>query len=160
MKGTRELVKSERPSWLSPIDDMERWFEEVWSTPLALLRSPFWTGKRIADRGEITPSVDMYAEGNDLVVKTDLPGLRKEDIRIDFADNMLTIAGEKKHEEKVERDNYYRFERSSGRFYRTFDLPQGMDMEKAKAHYENGVLEIRIPKSAEAVKKNMTISVE
>jgi len=79
---------------------------------------------------------------------------------IDFADNMLTIAGEKKHEEKVERDNYYRFERSSGRFYRTFDLPQGMDMEKAKAHYENGVLEIRIPKSAEAVKKNMTISVE
>jgi HSP20 family protein len=160
MKGTREVVKSERPRWPSPIDEMERWFEEAWSTPSALLRSPFWTGTRMPDKGEITPSVDMYAEGNDLVVKTDLPGLKKDDISIDFADNMLTIAGEKKHEEKVERDNYYRFERSYGRFYRTFDLPEGMDMEKAKAHYENGVLEIRIPKSAEAVKKSKTISIE
>ncbi len=160
MKGTKELVKTERPrGWLSPINEMERWFEEAWTRPFSLFRSPFYTG-RTAELEEISPSIDMYSEGNEVVVKADLPGVSKKDIKIDVEGNMLTISGERKHEEKVEREHYYSFERSYGRFFRTFDLPSDLDTNKVKAHYEDGVLEIRIPKSAEGVKKSKTISID
>ncbi len=160
MKGTKELVKTERPrGWLSPINEMERWFEEAWTRPFSLFRSPFYTG-RTAELEEISPSIDMYTEGNEVVVKADLPGVSKKDIKIDVEGNMLTISGERKHEEKVEREHYYSFERSYGRFFRTFDLPSDLDTNKVKAHYEDGVLEVRIPKSAEAVKKSKTISID
>ena len=158
MKGTKELVKSER-RLLSPIEEMERWFGNVWSRPFSLFRPSLWP-ERMTEMTEISPSVDIYAEGNDLVVKTDVPGLKKEDIRIDITDNYMTISGEKKREEKVKGEHYYRFERAHGSFCRQFELPFGMDTEKAKAHYENGVLEVRIPRSEEAVRKSRKLSID
>lgn len=162
MKGTKELIKAEKPRMLSPFDElerMERWFENMWSRPFSLL-TPLWHGASIAEREEISPSVDIFEEGNDLVVKADLPGVRKEGLDVNIAENYLTISGEKKKEEKVERENYYRFERSYGSFTRRFELPEGLDTDKAKAHFENGVLEVRIPKSEEAVKKAKKISID
>ncbi|MCL5023523.1 MAG: Hsp20/alpha crystallin family protein [Nitrospirae bacterium] len=158
VKGSKELVKSERPRWLSPFDEMERLFENVWSRPFPLFRSPLWPEK-IAEE-EMAPSVDIYEEGNELVVKADLPGCKKEDIKIDIVENLMTITGEKKREEKASGEDYYRFERFHGSFTRTFELPIGMDTAKAKAHYENGVLEVRIPKSEEAAKRSKKIEIE
>ncbi len=157
MKGTKDLIKSER-RLLSPLEEMEKWFENAWARPYSLFRSPLWH-ERLMEKEELLPSVDVYEEGNDLVVKTDLPGVRKEDIQIDIADNWMTISGEKKREEKVKNEYYCRFERAHGSFSREFELPSGMDTEKAKAHYENGVLEVRIPKSEEAVRKSRKISI-
>ncbi|MGE5300346.1 MAG: Hsp20/alpha crystallin family protein [Acidobacteriota bacterium] len=160
MKGTKELVRTEKPRFVTPFEDMEKWFEESWMRPFSLLRSPLWAGLRPAEFEEFSPTIDVYEEDKDIVVKADLPGVKKSDVTIDISDNMLTISGEKKHEDKVEKKDYYRYESSYGRFSRSFELPGGMDMGKAKAHLENGVLEIRIPKSAEAVQKSKTIAIE
>lgn len=159
MKGTKELVKAEKPRMLSPLDEMESWLEEAWHRPLSLIRAPFW-GKGLAELHEVSPSVDIYEDKSELVLKADLPGVKKEDIKVDISDDFLTITGEKRKEEKVEREHYYRFERTHGAFCRRFELPEGTETDKVKAHFEDGVLEIRIPKSEEAVKKSKRISIE
>jgi HSP20 family protein len=159
MKGTKELVRAEKPRFVTPFEEMEKWLEESWMRPFSMLRSPLWTGLRATELEDFSPTVDVYEEGKDVVVRADLPGVKKDDLAIDVSDNMLTLSGEKRHEDKVEKKDYYRYESSYGRFSRSFELPAGMDMEKAKAHFENGVLEIRIPKSAEAVQKSKKISI-
>jgi HSP20 family protein len=160
MKGTKELVKAERPRVLTPFDEMEKFFEESWMRPFSLFGAPLWRGIGTREFEEFSPTVDIYEEGKDVVVKADLPGVKKGDITIDVSDNMLTISGEKRHEDKVEKKDYYRYETTYGRFSRSFELPGGMDMEKAKAHFEDGVLEIRVPKSDEAVQKSSTIKIQ
>lgn len=158
MKGTKEIVKSER-RFLSPFDEMERWLENLWARPYSLLRSPLWP-ERPAGTEELLPSVDIYEEGNELVLKTDLPGVKKEDLQIEIADNVVRISGKKGREEKVKSEHYYRFERAHGSFSREFELPSGMDTEKARAHYEDGVLEVRVPRSEETAAKSRNIPVE
>jgi HSP20 family protein len=160
MKGSKEIVKTDQPRMLTPLDEMERWFEKVWSRPFSLLRAPLWPERRIGELEEISPSFDIYEEGNELVFKGDIPGVKKENVKVDVTGDYLTISGEKKKEEKIERTNYYRFERSHGSFSRRFELPHGVDTDKIKAHFENGVLEVRIPKTEEAVKKNKKISID
>ncbi|HET6515596.1 MAG TPA: Hsp20/alpha crystallin family protein [Thermodesulfovibrionales bacterium] len=163
MKGTKELIKTEKPLALSPFEElerMERWFEDLWSRPFSLFRAPAWPGSRTAELEQISPSVDIYDEGNELVVKADVPGVKKEDLDLNVHENYLTILGHKRKEEKVEREDYYRFERSYGSFTRRFELPEGMDTEKIKAHFENGVLEVRIPRSEETAKKSKKITIE
>ena len=79
-------------------------------------------------------------------VEADLPGVKKEDISVDTKDNVLTITGERKHKEEVNKDDYYKLESSYGKFQRSFTLPDGVDSENIKASCENGVLEVTIPK--------------
>lgn len=160
MKGTKELIKTEKSKMLSPIDEMEKWFEQLWMRPFSLFSSPLWSGTRLSELEELSPSVDIYEEGKELVMKADLPGASKDDVQVNITDNYLTITGEKKKEEKVEREHFYRYERSRGTFCRRFELPEELDTDKVKAHFENGVLEIRIPKSEEAVKKSKKITIE
>ncbi len=93
-------------------------------------------------------------------MKADIPGIKKKDLSIDLSENILTISGEKKKEEKVERADYYRYERSLGSFFRRFELPGDLETDKINAHFEDGVLEVRIPKTKEAAKKHKKISIE
>ena len=160
MTSTRELVRSERSRMITPFDEIERWFEDMWSRPSSLLASSLWPAGRLTELGAFSPSVDMFIDGNELVLKADLPGVRKEDIEIDIADTMLTISGEKKIEEKIETDSCFSLERSYGSFSRRFELPEGTDTDKVKAHLENGVLEVRIPKTenGESKAKKITIN--
>ncbi len=109
---------------------------------------------------ELSPSVDIFEEKNDVVVKAELPGIKKEDIDVTLTDDTISIAGEKKKEEEVEKKNYYRWESSYGSFARTFTLPAEVQMEKAKTQFKDGVLEIRIPKTAEAIKKEKKLKIE
>ena len=111
VKGTKEVVKRERPGFLSPLYDFERWFEEAWRRPFSLLGPSLWPDLKVAERYEISPSVDIYEEGNEFVLKADLPGITKKDLSIDLTEYVLTITGEKKREEKIEREDYYRFGR-------------------------------------------------
>ncbi len=157
-KGTTELMKTERPKYLSPFGQMEKWFEEVWRRPFSLL-APAWPEKELAEFETVSPSIDIYTEGNELVLKADMPGMERKNIDISITDNVLTISGERKKEEKVEKGDYFRYERTHGSFFRRFELPSDVDTERIKAHLENGVLEVRLSKTEEAKSRSKKISI-
>ena len=88
------------------------------------------------------PQIETFQRGNEFVVRADLPGLKKDDVKIDITDEAVTIEGERRDEHEEEREGYYRSERSYGSFYRVVPLPDGAITDSAKAHFNNGVLEI------------------
>ena len=117
---------------------MERW-------------APFWPTLRIAE--ELlprVPPVDVFEEGNEVVLKAELPGMKREEIEVHVTGSEVTFSGKKEKTEKLERKDYHRFERGTGAFTRTVTLPAEVELEKATAKYEDGVLEIRAPKAAPA----------
>jgi HSP20 family protein len=97
---------------------------------------------------EWAPRVDVLEREGQFVVRADLPGLSKEDIKVEVSDDLVTIQGERKHEEKEERAGYYYNERSYGSFYRAIPLPEGADASKATADFHKGVLEVTVPAPA------------
>jgi HSP20 family protein len=115
-------------------DDMSRFFGR-----LGMGREALWSDQRWL------PNVDVLRRGDELVVRADLPGLKKDDISVDVANNVLTIRGERKEESKEEREGYYWHERSEGSFYRSIPLPEGANVEQARARFEDGVLEVALP---------------
>ena len=158
-KETRELAKTERPGYLAPFEEIEKWFEEALRRPFSMLRSSMWPKTELEEFETVMPHVDILEEGKELVMRADLPGMKKEDVDINLTENVLTVSGQKKKEEKVEKGNYFRYERSHGSFFRRFELPYGIDTEKIKATLEDGVLEIRLPRTHEAVEKSRKISI-
>jgi HSP20 family protein len=111
-------------------------------------------------RGAWAPAVDIHESEEGFSVTADLPGVNKEDIKIDLKDNTLTISGEKKFEEKTPKENYIRIERSYGKFVRSFSMPNNIDSGKIKATFKDGTLELIIPKKEEAKPKQITIDVK
>ena len=93
-------------------------------------------------------------------VDTDLPGVKKEDIKIDIKDNILTISGERNHKEEVKEEDYHRIETSFGKFERSFTLPNGTDSENITASSKDGVLEVVIPKLKSETEKAKKIEVK
>ena len=148
-----------------PFSEMARWereMERMFDDFVGRRFRPLW-GERwwpAGDGGLAAPRLDLYEEKDEIVAKVELPGLQKEDIEVQVSDGFLTIKGEKKKEEEIKRDNYYRLERSAGAFSRTVELPAEVQGGKAHASFKNGVLEIRLPKSEEARKKEVTVKVE
>jgi len=111
-------------------------------------------------RGTWIPPVDIY-EGptHEMVIKAELPDIRREDIDIRVEDNTLTISGEKKVEEEVKQEQFHRVERAYGTFTRSFSLPATIDTEKVSADYKNGVLTIKLPLREEAKPKQIQVKV-
>ena len=103
------------------------------------------------------PMVDIYHDNDNIVIKAELPGIDKKDITIDLKDSVLTLKGERNVENEEKEDNYYRRERSFGKFERAFTLPTGLEPEKIKADYKDGVLKIEIPKPEKEKPKQITI---
>ena len=96
------------------------------------------------------PAMDLVETEDHLVLRGDLPGLTEDDIDIEIKDNVLTVSGERKAESEEKSEGYFRVERSFGSFSRSLTLPQGVEANKVEAHFDKGVLEVRIPKPAEA----------
>jgi HSP20 family protein len=165
-KEKKELAKVESTKALSPFKEMEKRFEEMerrfddfFRRPFSLL--PSWMPRmKMPEIEEVSPSMDIFTEGDDVIVKGELPGMKKEDINVSLTKDTISISGEKKKEEKVEKKDYYSFERSYGSFKRSFSLPTEVQTEKASAKFKNGVLEIRIPKTEEAKKKEKKVMIE
>lgn len=124
----------------------------------------FFTGlperRRGLLEGEWAPSVDIAETDNDVVVTAELPGVKQDDVDITITDDVLTLKGEKKEEKEVKEKNYHRIERSYGSFQRSISLPAGVQADKAKATYKDGVLHITVPKAEEAKPKQIKIDVE
>ena len=127
----------EMPHLMDRLDEiiMERW-------------APLWSAFRAPEELALRlPPVDVFEDGADVVVKAEIPGLKREEIEVEVGPETITISGKKAKEEKVERRSYYRFERAAGMFTRTVRLPAEVELEKAHAAYKDGVLEVRVPKA-------------
>ena len=137
--------------------DLTRWDSEMdrmMDDFLGRRMRPWWPARWLRGDGEITaPVVDVYEEKDEVVVKAELPGLDKKDIEVNISDSELTLKGQKKKEEEIEKENYYRRERSYGAFLRSVELPTDVHADKVKASFKNGVLEVRVPKTQEAKTK-------
>lgn len=104
-----------------------------------------------------SPQIEVFERGGELCVRADLPGMNKDDIEIDIANNALVIHGERRDEREEEEEGYYRSERSYGSFFRTISLPEGVDVENAEASFQNGVLEITMPAPERAKRRRLDI---
>lgn len=105
------------------------------------------------------PAMDLVEEGDQFVLRADLPGVSEDDVQIELEDDVRTISGERKSVQEQRRDGYHRIERSSGRFSRSLSLPEGVDPDGIHAHFENGVLELKVPKPAQRKPRRVAISV-
>lgn len=102
------------------------------------------------------PKVDVFEKDGRLVTKVDLPGVKKDDVKVEVTDGHLALSGERKHETEEKKDNVYRTEREYGSFYRAVPLPEGVKLEDVKATFADGVLEVTVPlppKAANAVRR-------
>jgi HSP20 family protein len=130
------------------LEELRRTFDDFW--PM-IRRFPMGAVEYI-------PAIDMYEKDNKYMVKVELPGLKEEDVDVSVVGDRLTIKGEKKTESEVKEEDYYRSERTYGSFFRSLDLPADADCEKIEANYENGVLEVAIPKMAAVKPKKVAVS--
>jgi HSP20 family protein len=105
------------------------------------------------------PAMDLVETDEHFVLKADLPGVAESDVNIELESNVLTISGERRTEHEERNEGYYRIERATGAFRRLLTLPDGIDPEAVTAKFDNGVLEVRIPKPAEAKPRRVQIGV-
>jgi HSP20 family protein len=119
-----------------------------------------WRGMLEGRRGQESwlPAVDVFDTKDAVVLKAELAGMKPDDIEIEVDDNVLTLKGERKFEEKVDDERYYRVERRYGSFQRSIALPQGVKADDIQATYEDGVLEVRVPKAEEEKPKKIAVT--
>ena len=108
-------------------------------------------------RGTWTPAVDIYEVDGALVLKAELPEMRREDIDVSVENNTLTIRGERKLDNEIKQENFHRIERAYGSFVRSFSLPQTVDAGKIGAEYKNGVLSVKLPVREDAKPRTINI---
>jgi HSP20 family protein len=145
-----------RPRWgitpWRPFRELEEWerrFDDLFERPL--WRLP------VEERGWM-PAVDVFEKEDRFVVKAELPGMTEEDIDVSVVGDTLSIKGEKKTETEIKEEDYYRCERSYGSFYRSIPIPSNVDANKIEASFEDGVLEVALPKSAKVKPKKIAVS--
>src|SRR5579863_6418938 len=120
---------------------------------------PAAVGEEEASTRTWAPPVDIFENGDNLVLKAELPGINPDDVEIRVEDNTLYLKGERKFDNEVKEQNYHRVERTYGTFTRTFSLPNSIDSEKVAAEYKDGVLTLTMPKKEEAKPKTIKINV-
>ena len=133
------------------MDEMLDRFERTFGLP--------WRRALVETRGW-GPLVEMVDKEDEVLLKAELPGVKREDIRVSVTGDVLSIEGERKQEAEVKEEDYYCCERSYGKFYREIALPAGINREKISSEYKDGVLAIHMPKAEEAKPKEIEIKVK
>jgi|GEM_PF-337591 len=143
--------------WRSPFrelnrmqDRMERMFNEM--------MAPLQIESAVAGASAFMPQWNITREENRYLMSFELPGVRKEDIKIEISDNQLIVSGERKAEKHVQEEGYEGRSRMEGSFYRTFSLPSEVEAEKISAHYENGLLTLSLPRTGMESGRRIQIS--
>lgn len=148
-------------AWMRQMQDqLDRAFSSVWNAGSGSGTASSWTPDAVVGPADWSPAVDVFQRGNDLVVRADVPGLSKDDITVDIADDQLTIRGERRYDHEEERDGVFRSERSYGSFCRVIPLPQGAIADSAKATFNNGVLEIVVQAPSFDVRRGRRIEIK
>lgn len=141
-------------------DEMDRVFDDFGYGRLTPRTGRSWT--RSPWRGELdewAPEIEVFHRNNELIVRADLPGLTKHDVKVNVTDASITIEGERKRAHEEEREGVYRSERSYGSFYRVIPLPEGTIADQAKATFKDGVLEIAVPAPPEQVRHGRRLEI-
>ena len=126
--------------------EMNRLFNAAFDTPPGNGGARRWS-----------PAMDLVETDEHFVLRADLPGMTENDVNIELEDNVLTVSGERKAEHEEKREGFYRVERSFGTFSRSLTLPKGIDPEAVTAGFQNGVLEVRVPKPEQRKPRKITI---
>ena len=143
-------------AWMRQMQDqLDRAFNGLWSGS----GTSSWTPDPVFGQSDWSPAIDVFQRGNDLVIRADVPGLTKDDITVDIADDQLTIRGERRFDHEEERDGVFRSERSYGSFCRVVPLPQGAIADSAKATFNSGVLEIVVQAPSFDVRRGRRIEI-
>lgn len=148
---------------LALFSDLDRFFDRPPFDRSFFGRDARWPSFRSMIPSDMTnwvPQIDVLERGNALVTKIDLPGMKKEDVRVEVTDGHLAISGERKSETEETKDNVYRAERSFGSFYRAIPLPEGVKLEDVKAAFTDGVLEVSLPLPAKAEPKARQVPIQ
>ena len=141
------LTRRERESSLTPLlKEMDRMLSE-------------WNWPRTFDVEKATPPIEVTESDNDIVVRAQVPGMKKEDLQVEILDGSLNLRGEVRETKEEKEKSFYRSEFHYGSFSRTVPLPSGVDTAKATAKLTEGVLELRIPKTDEARKRTRRIQI-
>jgi len=156
--ATPVKVETRRLRALGPFGIAEELREEMarlWG------QRPLLTPRPLAHlaEGGWAPRVDVYQKNGSLMVKAELPGMKKEDIKVEMDDGDLVVSGERRSESEVREEDYYRVERAYGSFYRRLQIPFDVTTEQIKANYQDGVLEIEIPRPAQEAQPPQRIAV-
>ena len=132
-----------------------RLFDDLFSDFLSPMVT---TGPRGSLQESLNLKVDIYEKDDTIFINAELPGIAKEDISIDVKGKLVTLGGERKKDEEINEENFYRRERRSGKFERTFNLPFEVNSDSVKATFDSGILKLEIPKPEEQVVKKITIN--
>lgn len=135
-------------------DEMERMFEDFG------FRRPITLAKAIGHTFDWIPVLEIFERDHHLLVRAELPGLTKDDVKIEIAEGILTIQGERKYEKHEKKDGIFRSERSYGTFFRQLSLPDGVNADTAKAAFKNGILEIEMPIAVKKPAAVRTLKIE
>ena len=145
-------------AWMRQMQDqLDRAFNSLWN---GAGTTSSWASGSTFNPSDWAPAIDVFQRGNDLVVRADVPGLSKDDITVDIADDQLTIRGERRYDHEEERDGVFRSERSYGSFCRVVPLPQGAIADSAKATFNNGVLEIVVQAPSFDVRRGRRVEIK
>ena len=140
-------------TWLHPWGDFDRMRQAM-----DAVLSGFWPRRLLADSA--TPAVNMYRDDGNLIVEAAIPGMKKDDIKVSLLGNTLSIEGESKHENKVEKDDYYFTEMHRGSFSRRVRLPVEVKSEEIKAEYKDGMLKLTMAMLAPHKEKPIEVKVK
>jgi HSP20 family protein len=157
---TRDIVEATPRRELSLMDDMDRMFESFfnrgWLRPFREMW-PEWA--RFEEGMEFrTPRVDVINRDEEVLVRAELPGVKREDLAVELTGDLLTIRGEQRHEERKEEGDLVRAEIARGAFSRTMTLPAGLDGEHVKAEFKDGILEVHLPKLEKTERRHIEIT--
>jgi HSP20 family protein len=137
--------------------EMDRMFEtSAWPS----FRWPFLQTRPAAEAATWVPGIDVFEKDNRLVTKIDLPGMKKDDVKVEVTDGHLAISGQRRSEAEEKKENFYRCEREYGSFYRVVPLPDGVKLEDVKASFADGVLEVSVPMPAKPEAKARQVEIQ
>lgn len=153
-------VKAEerRLRFLDPFEDLRDEMSRLWGRRPLVGRAAFRSLAPLAE-GMWAPRMDVFEKNSNLMIKAELPGVEKENIRVEMVEGDLIVHGERKSESEVKDGDYYRLERAYGSFRRRLPIPFEVKPEQVKANYKDGVLEIQIPRPAQAVREPKAIAI-
>ncbi|UTW02962.1 Hsp20/alpha crystallin family protein [Amphritea atlantica] len=158
-KKVQELEPAKSHQKLSPFSEIEQLFENFfpghWMTPRGLELTN-WPNFQLPSSMQ-SPKVDVINRDNEVIVRAEMPGFNKDEIKLSLTENSVTISGERKTEEKEEEGEYHRCEISQSSFSRTVGLPSYVDSQASKAKFKDGMLELTLPKTEKTKRIDLKI---